>query len=1123
MPQSSKDGVAAGRRYALCVGIGTYTKLVNHNLRYAVADARAIAEKLGDPQRGNFAVTLLTEPSKTTEQILWTTLVEMLNAPGLKAEDLVVIYLSCHGDVYGTGNTFYFLPSDAEVGADGVPNKLTMIDTHRLATALSDARVKNIIFLLDVCHSGGAGVVLEHLNLSFNPETNLFIIGAARHDQVATQSSTLQHGLFTSCLLQAFEQQPHRSDGWLTITDILSFVTEAIKVEASKLSRQEGLVQIQQRSASVNLNLLLVKNPHYSPESRDFHETVKKLLELVHYEPVQTAIPPRAPAGFYVAETKAGLRTHRVGIIPYYNQVEPLTSEDAEKIVLFVKGQMEHYSLNEGLVVTVLEVSREVRETLQKSGARYLDVSTYESIWKRLIDFNKYLQKLVNEYRTVAPERQDDPPLEKVYIPLRAERRHYLYQADANTAVVAATKLAAVSLEKYKITWKGDLEQEVKCWLSDPSATRLAVLADYGSGKSTFCQHLAATLARDYLAAQEHERYQQRIPLILPLRDFSRTPVDLKGYLVSYLKQYCHVDNPDAEALMKMAEAGLLLFLLDGFDEMSSRATNDTVAINIEQFEQLANISQNKILLTTRPEYFLTLRQEQQVLQAYPCLHLQPFDEEQIDLYLQKRVPFLKAYGDEPIKDWTYYRQLIDEIHDLSDLARRPVLLEMIVKTLPVLVAEGEAVNRPNLYQRYLEGELERQIRKQRRDLRIKREKRFEIMERIAAELYRTHKAELTSKEIIKISKELLTPEQQEEMEGSLREIVTCSFLIRTGNKYRFSHQSFLEYLVALRLAKDVANNKPEILWFQPLTRAIRDFLLELEAGVVQKSSIIVNADNTIVSFNQERLQRWFRANSRSGWLGRNILSLLKELLPPGQLRRLPLAGADLEGADLEEADLARADLSGANLSGANLSRADLSRANLRGARLEEANLEKADLSEADLSGAKLSDANLSNADLRKVNLYRTNLYGRNLNGMNLYGANLGGAILHRANLRRAILSGADLHEADLGKADLRGAKLLQAVLVDAILVEANLGKADLSGADLRGADLREANLRGAKLREANLREANLRGAILDEATLDEATLDEAILDEAILDEAILDEAILDEAILDEAILDEQL
>jgi uncharacterized protein YjbI with pentapeptide repeats len=1104
MPRVPKENTTIGQRYALCIGIGTYTKLANRNLRYAVADAKAIAERLGDPQRGNFAVTLLTEPSQTTEHMLRLTLDKMLNGSDLNAVDLVVIYLSCHGDVYGKGHTFYLQPSDAEVEADGRPKRLTVIDIYGLATILNEARVKNIILLLDVCHSGGAGAVLEHLDLNLNSDTNLFVIGAARHDQTATQYSTLKHGLFTSCLLQAFEQKPRRSDGWLTITDTLSFVTEAIKVEASKLSGQEGPVQIQQRSASVNLNLLLVKNPHYSTESCDFHVTVKKLLELVNYEPVQATIPPGALAGFYVAETKAGLRTHRVGIIPYYNQVEPLTAEDAEKIVLFVKEQVEQYSLNEGLVVTVLEVSREVRETFQKSEARYLDVSTYESIWKRLIDFNKYLQKLVNEYRTVAPERQDDPPLEKVYIPLRAERRRYSYQADASTASVAATRLTAVSVEMYKVTWKEDLEQEVKSWLSDPSTTRLAVLADYGSGKSTFCQHLAATLARDYLSAQEHERYQQRIPLLIPLRDFSRTPVDLKGYLVSYLKQYCRVDNPDVEALMKMAEAGLLLFLLDGFDEMASRATNDTVAMNIEQFEQLANVSQNKVLLTTRPEYFLTLLQEQQVLQAYPCLYLQPFDEEQVNLYLQKRVPFLKPYGDEPIKDWTYYRQQIDEIHDLSDLVRRPVLLEMIVKTLPVLIAEGEAVNRPNLYQRYLEGELERQIRKQRRDLRIKREKRFEIMERIAVELYRTDRAELTSKEILKISNELLTPEQQDEMEGSLREIVTCSFLIRIGNEYRFSHQSFLEYLVALHLAKDIRDGKQETLWLNLLTRAIRDFLLEMEAGVVQRSSSTADADTTIVSFDKEILKRWFRANPKSG-LSSNIVSLLNKLLPPEQLRQLPLAGANLESADLESADLESANLSGANLSGANLERANLSGARLHGADLEEANIGGANLERANLSGAKLRGANLRGAKLRGANLYRTNLYGMNFSRMNLNEVNFGGAILHRANLRGAKLRGTDLHDADLGKAVLHGANLIKAVLSGADLGEANLHRADLQEADLRGANLHGANLHGA-----NLRDAILEGAILEGADLGEADLRDAILEGAILEGAILEGAILE-------------
>ena len=100
MSQSSTRN-AIGRRYALCVGIGTYTELMNRNLRYAVTDATAIAEKLGDPQRGNFAVTLLTEPSQTTKRMLEERLDYLLNAPDRKAEDLLLIYFSGHGEVYG--------------------------------------------------------------------------------------------------------------------------------------------------------------------------------------------------------------------------------------------------------------------------------------------------------------------------------------------------------------------------------------------------------------------------------------------------------------------------------------------------------------------------------------------------------------------------------------------------------------------------------------------------------------------------------------------------------------------------------------------------------------------------------------------------------------------------------------------------------------------------------------------------------------------------------------------------------------------------------------------------------------------------------------------------------------
>ena len=136
-------------------------------------------------------------------------------------------------------------------------------------------------------------------------------------------------------------------------------------------------------------------------------------------------------------------------------------------------------------------------------------------------------------------------------------------------------------------------------------------------------------------------------------------------------------------------------------------------------------------------------------------------------------------------------------------------------------------------------------------------------MEQLAIELYRTDKTELTSKQILLLSKELNSPEQQGEMEGSLREILTCSFLIRDSDRYRFSHQSFMEYLVACRLAKDIMTDKQENFRSKPISLTIRGFLLELEAFSENSRKRISHFSNTITYFDYRKLMTWFYNNTK--------------------------------------------------------------------------------------------------------------------------------------------------------------------------------------------------------------------------------------------------------------------
>lgn len=262
-------------RYALCVGIGQYTNLRNRDLRYAASDALAVAERLQDPERGQFEVSCLTEPAQTTKLHIEAALDLLLNGTHINPNDVVVIYLSCHGSVFGKNNTFYLLPSDAIVDDNNTPKKTSVIDIHDLAKMLTGARVKNIIFLLDTCHSGGASATLQYLNIEHDltPDTTLFMVGAARHDQFALQSSHLEHGIFTHCLLRSFEQKPKRNDGWLTFSDIHTFLFDDLK----QLKVNETL-QFQSVAVAVDPNILFCKNPKYSPHSLEFAQGVRKIL-----------------------------------------------------------------------------------------------------------------------------------------------------------------------------------------------------------------------------------------------------------------------------------------------------------------------------------------------------------------------------------------------------------------------------------------------------------------------------------------------------------------------------------------------------------------------------------------------------------------------------------------------------------------------------------------------------------------------------------------------------------------------------------------------------------------------------------------------------------------------------
>ena len=110
----------------------------------------------------------------------------------------------------------------------------------------------------------------------------------------------------------------------------------------------------------------------------------------------------------------------------------------------------------------------------------------------------------------------------------------------------------------------------------------------------------------------------------------------------------------------------------------------------------------------------------------FEIVHLLPFDREDIQAMLRARFPA----GDE----WERHWQQIERTYNLEELAQRPVLLDMIARSLPGL-EPGQAVNAARLYEVYTDRWLVRDEEKG-RTLITRDDKRL-FMQELALEMQR--------------------------------------------------------------------------------------------------------------------------------------------------------------------------------------------------------------------------------------------------------------------------------------------------------------------------------------------------------------------------------------------------
>ena len=212
---------ADGARRAILIGVDSYTDSSFADLRYARADAEALAEVLLDPALGGFASVEVVVEGELTSQAL----TDRLHAwsATLAPEDMGLIYFSGHGTrfVDERGRSHVFLAAGDTRRADPVQTGIPMQALQELLESLPAARR---VLVLDACFTGDGKVAVgdaeaasralvdEKLPFSERAQQGQAMLFATTWGRPALESESLGHGVYTAHLIDALGERFDEAD-----------------------------------------------------------------------------------------------------------------------------------------------------------------------------------------------------------------------------------------------------------------------------------------------------------------------------------------------------------------------------------------------------------------------------------------------------------------------------------------------------------------------------------------------------------------------------------------------------------------------------------------------------------------------------------------------------------------------------------------------------------------------------------------------------------------------------------------------------------------------------------------------------------------------------------------------
>lgn len=372
--------------------------------------------------------------------------------------------------------------------------------------------------------------------------------------------------------------------------------------------------------------------------------------------------------------------------------IRGVAGEVGLKDVTYLRSSVEQQQTDEGWLVTNRRIARAARDEVEKEENRHLGCYTFDELIDQDADFRDYLDWLEAEIT----RRQ----IETKYVPLACSKEE-----------IDSESKQKIGVSRYDER-DGWIDGYIDMWLDDPAKEHISILGEFGTGKTWFAFHYAWVALQRYKDAQKRGVERPRLPLVITLRDFAKA-LNVENVLAGFFFTQ-HNIRLNSEVFDQLNRMGKLLLIFDGFDEMAAKVDRQQM---INNFWELAKVvvPGAKVILTCRTEHFPEAKEGRALLNA----ELQASTKQLTGETPQFEVLELEKFTDEQIRQVLLYQAepaTVDRIMEnppLLDLARRPVMTELILEALPDIEA-GKPVDMARVYLYAVRRKMERDIKSDR-------------------------------------------------------------------------------------------------------------------------------------------------------------------------------------------------------------------------------------------------------------------------------------------------------------------------------------------------------------------------------------------------------------------------